>query len=248
MQSSPGEIIAQLKKVSPFQRTRMSESYKGQFVEWDVTFIDVFSVNQNSANLYLHDANNELIPTITCVADLNTYPEFKIIEDKTKFSLRGKIKDIDGYTIKLEDCEFFLHGQQRTRVRNSDEVPAIFPTSSINIHNSPGASIIHDSHVTGNSGGNHATSKPANEEGWRWWLKTIITGVIVAVVGIGIAYYFNLNGNKKDSVIEEQSMNSSIISFSNTSQYSPDAPRTSRHNESADRYRECSRGNRFLRS
>jgi hypothetical protein len=203
---TPDKIIEALEALPPFQRKKISESYIGQIVEWRVTFRNIFNLSGNKVSLFLHNEEDEIIPLIYCDTDLEKYPQFKLMKEQEKFSIRGQIKCVEGHSIELENCEYAFEGNDSFPSEKISEINSVAPVQNFHINESPGASIIHASNVRGNSGGNLAKSDSP--------MRQIVIGIVIVIVGGAILFYFNLNGNKGDLSFHPSSNTKLIISNS----------------------------------
>ena len=198
MRSTPDQVIESLSALAPFQRDKVAESYVGQSVEWKVSFHNIISISESRKDLLLFNENYQLTPAIYCHnVDLQKYPEFKLMKEKEKFSLKGKIKSIQSDTFILEDCEYFFISAEHVPTTGTIQKNSKASEPNFSIHDSPGASIIHSSSVGGNSGGNSSKSDS--------WIKQIIVGTLVLILAGIVLFYFNLNGNKSDLSTQESS-------------------------------------------
>lgn len=71
------------------------------------------------------------------------------------------------------------------------------PPPGVSIIDSPGASVVHASHVGGHSGGNNIGSD-GHERGWPWWRNHIIAPLFVLLIGAYLIYLLSINGNRQD--------------------------------------------------
>jgi hypothetical protein len=99
----PGEIIAELGRLPPFQRSGVARHYEGLKVSWDVALSSVETVGSDGVSVMFLDRGR--YPWVTCdLVPLGNHLELKIAKVGDKFRVEGIIAGVEDNMVRLRAC------------------------------------------------------------------------------------------------------------------------------------------------
>ena len=101
---SPAQIMSNLDTLAPYQANLAKSAYYGQKVEWKVQFVSVERVSDGKDLTIFHSSVGG--PMVASYANVDQFPDFKLIHEGHKVLVSGTIGDIRGLYIWLTDCTF----------------------------------------------------------------------------------------------------------------------------------------------
>lgn len=91
---SPEEIFEDIESRPPFQRKEIEKYFQDLKVKrWAVTISLVFESHDGKCQIHLRPRSNGKI--VSCFVDIHRYPEVKIVDEKTRLWVSGRIKSVD---------------------------------------------------------------------------------------------------------------------------------------------------------
>lgn len=106
---TPYAIVDFLDGLPPLQREQGAGNYKGLRVSWQVTLESAYDGHDGKCRLIVRWKEEKTHHhLILAEADLELYPELKIMREGQEFTLEGDIKEVRGANIELTNCRLIL--------------------------------------------------------------------------------------------------------------------------------------------
>jgi hypothetical protein len=102
---TPENIRDALRKAPPLQKEQIAKNYIGIKVKWIVTLSNGQALEEMNNYLILMTSNDSS-PLVTCIVNINDYPQLKILDSNVKFTVEGNIEKLDLIGISLQNCKF----------------------------------------------------------------------------------------------------------------------------------------------
>ncbi len=104
---TPASILEEMKNLSPWERNRLKNKYKGLKVSWRVEFRDLIPKSKNEYDLITSYPYGNFWVYVVFTSDTNLYPKLKSIKEKSSLIVDGVISSLDcsGVSITLENCK-----------------------------------------------------------------------------------------------------------------------------------------------
>jgi hypothetical protein len=100
---TPLDIIDYLDSLPPLQKDSAAEHYKGIKVSWQVYLTSGHALGKGKLRLMM-GVKKSIRPWIFCEVDPKQYPLLRVIKKTQSFRVDGKIKQVSGGDIELENC------------------------------------------------------------------------------------------------------------------------------------------------
>lgn len=95
-------IFRAINNAPPGQRANASKSFEGIRVKWDVEFRDVLTQIDGSRAMFKTDDDGYVVADI----DFVKFPEFRALPAGTRVQIFGRIKEVAGNYIRIDDAQF----------------------------------------------------------------------------------------------------------------------------------------------
>jgi MinD-like ATPase involved in chromosome partitioning or flagellar assembly len=102
---SPREIYDKVQELPILSRKEYEASYVGHLVRWPVTLAAVNQRGGAERAMLMAQDGDHFVPHIICEISVSDHPQLKRLRDGAPLVIRGKIADISGTEIQLEDVK-----------------------------------------------------------------------------------------------------------------------------------------------
>ena len=99
----PKTIFRSIENANPFLAEKINESYIGIEVSWILYFYSI--EKSDSGYLITFKVGRKKNYFVSCLLNIEDYPEFKIMQKGSKVLITGVIGKVEFPLIHLEDCE-----------------------------------------------------------------------------------------------------------------------------------------------